>query len=500
LIEGANPTRSDGLGALHLFSDSLLLEVLGFCAKDELICLAIVSRPLYAFSVHDELWRTMTLSEFGGDWQYMWNWRTTYLARSFGIPPCKIAALQRLPPQIPPTNAKGLYSDVLYHSFLCASSPIHPKWMSFDNLARARADISVDNFESTFEAPNIPVILKGAAGNGKFPGWERGAWSAQALSESLPLSVTFHCAGFEITLPSYLNYMERVRDDHALYLFDKKFVEKAPCLGGYSPPPSLDRDLFSVLGPSRPDWRWLIMGPRRSGSVFHKDPNGTSAWNICLQGRKKWILVPPGMTPPGVFTSADGSQVCGPLTVMEWMLQFYSHYARQRDKRLREVGGGSTTQSPCNGEVSAASRKRPLHHRNSPQAVPLQPVYEGIQEEGDCVFVPRGWWHCVLNLEEVNVAVTQNFCSPLALPNVLKFLKEKPFAVSGVPSEDASTLYPRFIEKLKESHPELVREEIAQGVKRANSTWQEVTAQDDRRVSFSLTSTWGGAKETSTNV
>ena len=55
-------------------------------------------------------------------------------------------------------------------------------------------------------------------------------------------------------------------------------------------------DLFGVFGEcSRPDYRWLIAGPKRSGSIFHIDPNQTNAWNVCVKGRKKWIFYPPSV-------------------------------------------------------------------------------------------------------------------------------------------------------------------------------------------------------------
>lgn len=63
----------------------------------------------------------------------------------------------------------------------------------------------------------------------------------------------------------------------------------------YSVPAVFSEDLFEVLGEDeRPDYRWLIVGPRRSGSSFHVDPNATCAWNASVRGRKKWILFPPG--------------------------------------------------------------------------------------------------------------------------------------------------------------------------------------------------------------
>ena len=76
-----------------------------------------------------------------------------------------------------------------------------------------------------------------------------------------------------------------------------------------------ETDLFRVLGEEkRPDYRWLVAGPARSGSLFHIDPNQTNAWNLCVRGRKKWIFYPPGVPPPGVECSADGADVVVPIS------------------------------------------------------------------------------------------------------------------------------------------------------------------------------------------
>ena len=120
----------------------------------------------------------------------------------------------------------------------------------------------------------------------------------------------------------------------------------------------------------RPDNRWLIVGPAMSGSNWHIDPNATCAWNAVVTGAKKWILLnPQDGPPPGVHPSEDGTDVAAPVSLPEWFMNFYG--ALKREKRR---------------------------------------VWEGVCRAGEIVFVPHGWWHCVLNVED-SIAITQNYVS-----------------------------------------------------------------------------------------
>lgn len=123
-------------------------------------------------------------------------------------------------------------------------------------------------------------------------------------------------------------------------------------------PEVFSEDLFSILGASRPDHRWLIVGPARSGSTFHQDPNATCAWNAVVSGSKKWVMYPPHVTPPGVRPSADGADVASPVSLTEWFLSFYEH---------RTAGGWAPA--------------------------------ECVVRAGEVLFVPRQWWHLAINLE-----------------------------------------------------------------------------------------------------
>lgn len=266
-------------------------------------------------------------------------------------------------------QVKDFYSDYLFQSWLCASLEIKPDWLTTDNIEK-RTDLSVADFITDFEEPNKPVLLRNALSS--WPALKK--WTRDYLLTHTK-DVRFAAGPITLTLPDYFRYSDSAEEERPLYIFDSKFAEKAPQLAlDYEVPIYFREDLFSILGEEeRPDYRWLIAGPARSGSSFHIDPNSTSAWNAVVKGAKKWVMYPPEVVPPGVFPSPDGADVATSVSITEWFMNFYAETRR---------GGG---------------------------AAGVRPV-ECVCRAGEVVFVPRGWWHVVINLEE-SVAITQNFVS-----------------------------------------------------------------------------------------
>ncbi|CAN0013492.1 unnamed protein product, partial [Phaeothamnion confervicola] len=221
-----------------------------------------------------------------------------------------------------------------------------------------------------------------------------------------------------VRLSHFLDYTaaDAQADDSPLYIFDSSFDARdasAPLMLDYSVPPYFPDDLFSLVGERRrPPYRWFLVGPRRSGTTAHVDPLGTSAWNTVLQGRKRWALFPPG-TPRAV---AKGKTVICRGEDDEPVNYFVDHIPRLR----RRSGRGGSSGGNGNGSGSGGDRY-----------------------PGDTVFIPGGWWHAVINLDDT-VAVTQNFCSPRNFDQVWSrtCTGRRKMAVS-------------WRKRLREQHPEL---------------------------------------------
>lgn len=190
------------------------------------------------------------------------TWRSTYL----DIP--KI--------QLPRICCKNLFSDVLHRPFLCAHTPLNSYVtdISADNLIPRHSNLSPAEYLRSWT--NKPFILTEPVRD--WPAYRD--WSHDGLLEKYA-KVKFRAEAVDWPLETYMDYMNNNQDESPLYLFDRSFVEKMNIIigkefeGQYWIPECFGEDFFAVLEAQRPDHRWLIIGPERSGSTFHKDPNAT---------------------------------------------------------------------------------------------------------------------------------------------------------------------------------------------------------------------------------
>lgn len=256
-------------------------------------------------------------------------------------------------------------------------------------------DMSARAFSRDFVGACRPAMLLGAARSWRAT--QRWA-SREALlqyygdvhvkvSEVMASHATGKPLKIELPLRLYVEHAEATRSDFPFYVFERSLEgPRKPFLDDFEQPEYFRDDLYELTEYTRaffPMYRYLIIGVERTGSNLHVDPSGTGAWNALLCGLKRWALFPPGSAEEYLRTigvsgnyGSDGS--ASPPAY--WWLDVLP--------RLRATG-----------------EDRELG------------LVECVQRPGETIFVPAGWWHCVLNIG-LTVAITQNFVSPEMLPYV----------------------------------------------------------------------------------
>lgn len=353
LGDKAYEVRNQGLGMFRRFSDEFLLDLFAFIDGQSLGRLCQVSRALYLFAHVDNIWRDLVLLRTGGQSvNFLRTWKETFAAQF-------LCGRKALVPIVRPLRVKGFFSHHLFHHWLCCSfDPCKavPGLRRHEDIPRiAASELSVRDFIERYEVPNKPVIITGAVDH--WPALQEGGerrWTADYLSQQCGETQLLRATSAAAALPAhftareYFDYAALAKEESPLYLFDRDFTAVKALAEDYEVPkyfshtawasdPSLKgegergtvfhTDLFRLLGEKeRPDYKWIVAGPARSGSIFHIDPNQTNAWNVLLQGHKKWIFYPPSVSPPGVQSSPDGAEVVVPVSTGEWLLTFWAFH------------------------------------------------------------------------------------------------------------------------------------------------------------------------------
>ncbi|KAL7531173.1 hypothetical protein ACHAXR_003885 [Thalassiosira sp. AJA248-18] len=194
-----------------------------------------------------------------------------------------------------PMQIAGIYSDTFFRSFLCRSFALQPSWLSTHTVPTlSHTEVTTQLFVKEYEERNMPLLIKGASKSWPALGGGSGGgegsnttsshkWNTKYLLEKTS-GKTFRATSGAAPLPAqfnltdYFHYCASSSTEEApLYLFDRTFATKCPQLledfdGALKEScgwwgrgnEEAGHDLLSVLGEGRrPDYQWLIIGPKR---------------------------------------------------------------------------------------------------------------------------------------------------------------------------------------------------------------------------------------------
>lgn len=255
-------------------------------------------------------------------------------------------------------------------------------------IDRISCEDSSGDFCARFMIPQKPCILTGCTSHAEWPAGSNN-WSPESLLLSLGAEFRFEIkdSNATVSLIDFVRYMDSqgaAEDDNPCYLWETLVDDvHNDLINKFNVPSQFqasshgihvlgdeENDLLSCAGEDGLLFglhRWMLIGPKRSGSALHVDPLGTSAWNTLLLGTKLWCLFPPD-TPESLLRH----DVCA----SEWFSNILPTLSALR-----------------------------------PQCF--------LQYEGETVYIPAKWHHSVINLT-ATVCVTQNFAEKRNYSNVCR--------------------------------------------------------------------------------
>ena len=305
----------------------------------------------------------------------------------------------------------------------------------------AGSHITPSEFRSNYIKQSIPVLF-----NDLMNDWSITQNTKSFLDANLQNNVQIAGTDVDghtvsILLSDFLQYMngnketevEVQHDRNPMYIFDSLLLNTNDNISqNWYNVPSLfsDDDLLQYITPiDRPKYKWLLIGPQRSGSSMHQDLiNGmeTNAWNALISGAKHWILFHPD-TPKEIIFNKNGDSGGGKsnLNGTHWN-DLFGWYQNDLDIIKQHVHE---------------------YFKKKDKDTNVVRCYEFIQQPGEIIFVPSNWYHAVFNVQD-SIAITQNFIDRRNLNQCFQSMMKKDH-------KNGSCTKNEFEMTLKEMKPEL---------------------------------------------
>ena len=244
------------------------------------------------------------------------------------------------------------------------------------------SSLSYGDFVRIYMEPNRPVIFK----SGMIDDWKASKiWRKKSQSSNINIehlrrefghnNVDVHVqlmAGFESKKPrriqmsvdEYITRCFKINDEGSerYYLKDWKFVVQNPDYDAYTCPIFFRDDWLNDS--MKESYKFVYFGSQGTITGLHADVLSSYSWSTNVAGKKRWFLIPPEYT----------------LCLFDIFGQTLSPHLNYTDDSIMFPGLG-------------IARKYAI---------------EVIQEEGETIFVPSGWYHQVENLE-TTISINHNW-------------------------------------------------------------------------------------------
>ncbi|MFJ7890440.1 cupin-like domain-containing protein [Lysinibacillus xylanilyticus] len=240
-------------------------------------------------------------------------------------------------------------------------------------------DIEKIDYISEFESVSRPLLVKNYAKNwGAFKKWNLDFFKSQ-YGEYI-VDASYKNQYYELSLKEYISYITEIPADHRampeLYLNWKFQYEASKLSSDYKEPHFITNLFNQKLFDQRiqKQYSWIYVGPKGSGSPLHIDIDNTHGWNALLSGEKEWIFLSPN-----------------------------------ENEKIKEA-----KKTIPNLDLFDETILNKLPELN----------YERlVQEEGDLLIIPSGWWHQVIN-NDLTIALTENYVNK---HNIVDFIEKFEF-------------------------------------------------------------------------